>query len=83
SAEAVRAMAAECRHRFGADYGLAVSRFPEFDPAAPEPKPMFVGLADADGVQVTSFPHAGHPATLKVFSANRALNVARLAMLEA
>jgi len=82
SAEVAGAMAAACRRRFGADYGLAVSRFPEFDPAAPEPGSMFVGLADADGVRVTSFPYAGHPATLRVFSANRALNVARLALLD-
>jgi nicotinamide mononucleotide (NMN) deamidase PncC len=82
SPEVVGAMAASCRQRFGADYGLAVSRFPEFDPAAPEPKPMFVGLADEQGVLIRSFPYAGHPATLKVFSAKRALNVARLAMLE-
>jgi len=82
SAEVAGAMAAACRRRFGSDYGLAVSRFPEFDPGAPEPRPMFVGLADAAGVRVTSFPYAGHPATLKVFSAKRALNVARLAMLD-
>jgi nicotinamide-nucleotide amidase len=82
SAEVVRAMAASCRRRFGADYGLAVGRFPEFDPRRAEPKPMFVGLADGDGVQATCFPYAGHPATLKVFSAKRALNVARLALLQ-
>lgn len=82
-AEVARAMAAACRERFGADYGLAVSRFPEFDPAAPEPESILVGWADAAGVRVTSFPHAGHPATLKVFSAKRALNVARLALLDA
>jgi len=82
SAEVAGAMAAACRERFGADCGLAVSRFPEFDPAAAEPEPMFVGWADAGGVRVAPFPHAGHPATLKVFSAKRALNVARLALLD-
>jgi len=82
SAEVAGAMAGACRERFRTDYGLAVSRLPEFDPAALEPKPMFVGWADGSGVRVTSFPHAGHPATLKVLSAKRALNVARLALLE-
>jgi len=83
SAEVARAMAASCRRRFGADFGLAVSRFPEFDASAPEPKPMFVALADDGGVRVESFPYVGHPATLKIFCAKRALNVIRLALLEA
>ncbi len=82
SAEVARAMAAGCRDRFGSDYGLAVSRFPEIDPSAPEPKPMFVALASEPGVEVKRFPYAGHPATLKIFSAKRALNVARLALME-
>jgi nicotinamide-nucleotide amidase len=83
SGEVAGAMAARCRKRFGADYGLAVSRFPPLEPSAPEPKLIFVALADADGVQVEAFPYAGHPATLKIFSAKRALNVLRLALLEA
>jgi nicotinamide-nucleotide amidase len=82
SGEVAGAMAASCRQRFEADYGLAVGSFPPLDPSAAEPKPMFIGLATVDGVQVDSFPYAGHPATLKIFSAKRALNVARLAMLE-
>jgi nicotinamide-nucleotide amidase len=82
SAEVARAMAVGCRQRFGADYGLAVSRFPEFDSTASEPKPMFVALASEEGVQLESFPYASHPATLKVFCAKRALNVARLALME-
>ena len=81
SEEAVAAMAADCRRQFGTDYGLAVGRFPESDPKATRPKPFFVGLASPDGVEVESFPYAGHPATLKIFCAKRALNVVRLAML--
>jgi nicotinamide-nucleotide amidase len=81
SAEVARAMAAACRQRFAAEFGLAVSRFPEFDPSRPAPQPIFVALASEQGVAVKSFPYAGHPATLKVFCAKRALNVARLALL--
>ncbi|MBN2475912.1 MAG: CinA family nicotinamide mononucleotide deamidase-related protein [Pirellulales bacterium] len=81
SAEAVAAMARSCRDRFGADYALAVGRFPEFDPTAAEPNPVFMALAVADGVQVKSYPFAGHPATLKIFCGKRALNTVRLAML--
>jgi len=80
--EVVQTMAANCRRLFGSDYGMAVSRFPQSDPRAPAPKPMFVALADAHGAEVKSFPYAGHPAWLRVFSAKRALNVVRLAMLE-
>jgi len=82
SAEVAQAMAASCRRRFNADYALAVSRFPEFDSSASKPNPMFVALADANGVQVKSFPYAGLPALLRIFCAKRALNVIRLAMLE-
>ncbi len=82
SGEVVGSMAANCRQRFGADYGLAVSRFPQSDSSARGPRPMFVGLATSDGVEIKSFPYAGHPATLKIFCAKRALNVARLAMLK-
>ena len=82
SAEVAQAMAVGCRERFGSDYGLAVSRFPEIDASAPAPKPMFGALAGERGVEVKRFPYAGHPATLKIFCAKRALNVARLALLE-
>ncbi|MFH1266918.1 MAG: CinA family protein, partial [Planctomycetota bacterium] len=82
SAEVAQAMAAGCRRRFGADYGLAVSRFPRFDPTATAPEPMFVALAHEAGVEVKAFPFTGHPALLRVFSAKRALNLVRLTMLE-
>jgi len=80
-AEVVRAMAAGCRGRFGSDYALAVGRFPALDPQAPAPSPFHVALATPEGVELTPFPYAGHPATLRVFCAKRALNVARLALL--
>ena len=81
SVQVVSAMARNCRQKFGADFGLSVSRFPEFDPSAAEPNDMFIALATEDDVTVKAFPYAGHPATLKIFSAKRALNVLRLAML--
>jgi len=82
TAESTGAMAASCRRMFAADLGLAVGPFPAFDPAAPEPQPVFVGLARSEGVEVTPFPYAGHPATLKVYCAKQALNVVRLALTE-
>ncbi|MHC4407021.1 MAG: CinA family nicotinamide mononucleotide deamidase-related protein, partial [Planctomycetota bacterium] len=59
SGEVARAMAVECRRRFDADLGLAVSPCPEYDRLAPKPEPMFVALAAADDVLVKSFPYAG------------------------
>jgi nicotinamide-nucleotide amidase len=81
-AEVVRAMAVGCRRRLGSDYALAVGRFPALDPQAPAPSPLHVALATPAGVELTPFPYAGHPATLRVFCAKRALNVARLALLK-
>jgi nicotinamide mononucleotide (NMN) deamidase PncC len=82
SGEVARAMAAGCRERFGADYGLAVTPFPRFDPSASEPEPVFLALAGPKGVEVKPIPFAGHPATLKVYCAKHALNMVRLALLE-
>jgi len=81
--EVVRAMATGCRTRFGADYGLAVGRFPAPAPNAESPLPFHVALAAPDGnVELHTFPYAGHPATLTIFCAKRALNVVRLALVE-
>lgn len=83
SRDLVGAMAAGCRERFGADFGLAVGPFPHFDPAAAEPESVFFALASAAGVHVKSSPFAGLPATLKILCAKRALNLVRLAMSDA
>jgi nicotinamide-nucleotide amidase len=82
STQMAEAMARGCRQRFAADYGLGIARFPEFDPEEDEPKQVSVVLATPRGVEVKEFPLAGHPATLKVFCAKRALNMVRLALLE-
>jgi nicotinamide-nucleotide amidase len=78
-----QAMALGCRQRFAADYGLGVARFPQFDPQAEEPQPAWFALATPDGVQLKQDPFVGHPATLKILCAKRALNMVRLALLEA
>lgn len=75
-------MAVGCRERFGADYGLAVSAFPEPDAQRLAPAPVFFALASPAQVRVHSVPFASHPAMLKVYCAKHALNLVRLAMLE-
>ncbi|MBN2024371.1 MAG: CinA family nicotinamide mononucleotide deamidase-related protein [Pirellulales bacterium] len=78
SAAVAEAMAQACRRRFGADYGLAVSQFPERDPASAEPPSVHFALATSEGVRPKSVPFAGHLATLAVFCAKHALDFARL-----
>jgi nicotinamide-nucleotide amidase len=79
SEDNAKSMAAACRQRFGADYALAVGCFPRFDPR--EPIPVYLALADANGVTVKSIPYAGHPATLRIYIAKHALNMLRLKLL--
>ncbi len=75
------AMATACREQFDADFGLAVSAFPDFDPQAAEPSLFWLALATGDGVTTKSYPYAAHPAILKNFCAKRALNLVRLALV--
>jgi nicotinamide-nucleotide amidase len=79
----VSEMARRCRVQFGSDLALAVGRYPKFDPSRSEPDSVHFALADAGGVQVQSFPFAGHPALLKILNAKRAVNLVRLALLDA
>jgi nicotinamide-nucleotide amidase len=81
SPEMADAMAVAVRERFHADYGLAISPFPEFDTAAAEPKHAYCALASVDGVRHKKIPFAGHPATLRIFCAKTALNMARLELM--
>lgn len=81
SAEVAQAMAQACRERLGTDWGLAVGAFPEFRPEADHPEMVHIGLASPSSVEVAAFPFTGHPATLKVLTAKRALNLARLRLL--
>ena len=73
-------MAAGCREQFGADFGLAVSRFPKADPDAP--RPYYIALATSGGVRVKKILYAGHPSLLKIVAAKHALNLARREMLK-
>ncbi|MFH1267693.1 MAG: nicotinamide-nucleotide amidohydrolase family protein, partial [Planctomycetota bacterium] len=82
SSEAAAAMAVGCRRRFQADYGLAVSSFPRYEPDAAEPKPVFFALATPEGVKLKQVPFAGHPALLKIYAAKHMLDLLRLTMLE-
>ena len=82
SAEVVGIMAQNCRRRFNADLGLAVGPFPEFNPDAIRPERFHVALATPDGTRSESYAFAGHPALLRILSAKRALNLARLDLLE-
>jgi len=82
SPEVTQSAAVACRQRFSADYGLAVGRFPPFDRAAPEPRPVFLALATPNGVKTKEIGLAGHPATLRVYCAKQAMNLARLTLLE-
>jgi PncC family amidohydrolase len=81
SEQVAAAMATACREQFDADYGLAVSAFPDSDPQAETPASFYLALATVDGVTTKSHPYAAHPAILKNFCAKRALNLVRLAVL--
>jgi len=81
SEQAARAMAESIRERTGADYGLAVSDFPEPAPDALAPLPFHIALATLDGTSSKSLPFAGHPAILHTWAAKHALNLLRLELL--
>jgi nicotinamide mononucleotide (NMN) deamidase PncC len=76
------AMAAACRRKFGADYGLSVGPFPAFDPRSADPLPVHFGLAGPGGTRVKSAPFAAHPAILTAYCAKQALNLLRLSLGE-
>jgi nicotinamide-nucleotide amidase len=82
SSQVAAALAEHCRVEFGADYGLAVSGFPPFDPAAAEPGLVHFSVATREGTRVKSQPFAAHPALLRVLSGKQALNMLRLILLD-
>jgi len=80
SGEVVAAMATGCREKFGADFSLAVGQMPQLDVPVDKRRPLHIALATPEGVTTKRFPCVGHPATLRIFCAKRAMNVLRLAL---
>lgn len=82
SSELTAALASGCRQLFGADYGLAIGKFPVLGPAASAPPHYYFALASTDGVTVRSSPFAAHPSILKSRAGKQALNLLRLELID-
>jgi nicotinamide-nucleotide amidase len=84
SEEVVLAIAKGCRQRFGTNFALAVSEWPEFDPDDPlAPVPAsFVALAGPKGAKVEKIQHFGDPAIAKSRTAKSAMNLLRLYLIQ-
>ena len=65
------------------DLAVAVGPAPSVDPSSSDPKPIYFALAGPSGVRVKSTPYAAHPDLLRVLTAKQAMNLVRLAMLDA
>ncbi len=76
----VRAMAAACRARFAADYGLALGPLPEAGATIDASRKVHLALATADGAQTSKISIGLHPALLHIYCAKQALNFVRLAI---
>jgi len=77
SNEVVMAMAQEARRRFLADYGLAISAFPNSDADGGIPGRVAFAIDCEDGGDTHSTPFAGHPEILKPRAAKQALDFLR------
>jgi nicotinamide-nucleotide amidase len=84
SEEVALAIAKGCRQRFGTNFALAVSEWPEFDPDDPlAPVPAsFVALAGPKGAKAVNVQHFGDPAIAKSRTAKVAMNMLRLHLIE-
>lgn len=84
SEEVALAIAKGCRHRFGTNFALAVTEWPEFDPDDPlaHVPASFVALAGPKGNQVEKVQHFGDPAIAKSRTAKVAMNLLRLHLIE-
>jgi nicotinamide-nucleotide amidase len=78
----IAAMASAARELTKADYGLAIGKFPPFDPQVSEPQLYHFALASSDGVMTRSSPFAAHPAVLKPRAAKQTLNLLRLQLIK-
>ena len=84
SEEVALAIAKGCRQRFGSNFALAVTEWPQFDPddpLAPVPN-SFVALASPKGAKVVKVQHFGDPAIAKSRTAKVAMNMLRLHLIE-
>ena len=84
SEEVALAIAKGCRQRFGTNFALAVSEWPEFDPDDPlAPVPASFGaLAGPKVAKVEKVQHFGDPAIAKSRTAKVAMNLLRLYLIE-
>lgn len=84
SEEVALAIAKGCRQRFGSNFALAVTEWPQFDPDDPlAPVPAsFVALASPKGAKVVKVQHFGDPAIAKSRTAKVAMNMLRLHLIE-
>ena len=84
SQEVALAIAKGCRQRFGTNFALAVTEWPEFDPDDPlAPVPAsFVALAGPKGSNVEKVQHFGDPAIAKSRTAKVAMNMLRLHLIQ-
>ena len=78
SESAARQMAKMARAEFEADYGLAVSDFPDHDDDSGQ---FHLALASTSGVESVARRFAGHPEMLRERSAKQALDLLRLTLL--
>jgi nicotinamide-nucleotide amidase len=84
SAAGGRALAEDCRTRFGADWGLSVgecSRTDDHEEAAEAPV-VFIALAGRDGARAIELNVGGDPAIVRSRVAKSVLNLLRLRLLK-
>jgi len=79
----VAEMAQSCRRKFNADYALAVGELPQNTVPTVGPPILYFAIAGPQGITVKSSPYVGHPDLLKLRGAKQALNLLRLALLQA
>jgi nicotinamide-nucleotide amidase len=80
------AMARVVRELTGATYGLAIAALPVDESPGPGTEregTLQMALAAGDNVRVKGFPLSGHPAIVRTRAAKQALNMLRLAILNA
>ena len=78
---AARQLAEMARAQFGADYGLAVSDFPDLSTNVDDAAQFYLALVSDAGVESVARRFAGHPDILRERSAKQALDLLRLSLL--